>query len=1289
LNLESNLVAIPLPQFQQLTPGFVGVTSNGLLAISAPVVGVGPFTYQWYFNGTRINGATNDSYQLPNAGTGNQGNYHLVAHNSAGSSTNAAVNISFLDVSGSGLPVAWELYYFGHTGVNPAADPDGDGVSNYNEYVDGTNPTNALSVMPRLYVQPSPGGTATITPFKAKYQLNDAVQVTALPYPGQNFLGWFGSITNTNATVNLVMNTSKTLTMQLGLPLTQVLDNPNLVWTTGGAGGWFGQTNVTSDGISAAQSGGIFVGQQTWLQTSIVATGLTEVAFQWAVSSEQNKNFLDFDINGVTSRRLSGGQGQILWTRPTFLLTPGSTSISWVYAQTAPDTDYGWINLDTGWLDQVQVTPLVMGPGLVDVIGWGSDTNRQTEVPPGLTNVVGIAAGQGHSVALNKNGTVVAWGYNADGEINVPASAVNVTAVASGWFHNLALRQDGTVVAWGKNNARQTNVPPGLTNVVAVSAGSSHSLALNRDGTVVAWGDNTIGQSTVPSDLTNVVAIAAGGQHSTALKGDGTVLVWGDTSTSVPAGLANVAAIAAGAYFNLALIRDGTVVAWGNDYFGQNFPTGLSNVVAIAAGFDFSLALKSDGTVVAWGDDNLGQIDVPTVPAGYGNYQTLAAGGAHTLGVLNTGAPFIAREPVNQIIYSGTTALINAGAVGAPPLSYQWKFNGNNLAGARDWLLALPSAQVTNSGAYSVLVTNSLGSVLRSNELLTVVNSKPILLTQPASLSVLEGDSVPFSTVAVGSLPLSYQWRFAGTNLPGATESSLALTNVTTAQGGAYDLVVTNLYGSVTSSVATLVVAANVTGVVFSNLYSFGTLQDLSFHTLDGAMPYAALALGPDGNLYGTTSGGGSNFNSFDEGFGTVFRITPGGSLTGLYSFGAIQDTNYNGLDGAIPRAGLTVGSDGDLYGTTSEGGTNIYMTGRGFGTVFKITTDGKLTSLYSFGTVQDGFGEAMDGSSPQAALLAFTDGALYGTASGGGSNFSGSGFRVTTNGTLTISHLFGTLQDAYASSPEAALITGNDGYLYGTSSSGGTNFSGSIFRMSPGGSATGVYSFGALVDTNGNALDGSSPQAPLLLASDGNYYGETTYGGAHTFGTIFRLTPSGALTTLYSFGSIQDTNGQPLDGYSPLGGLVQGNDGKLYGVTSYGGTYNNGTVFQVSTSGVLATLHRFLDGNEGSNPQAGLLLVGNTLYGTTSTGGTHGDGTVFTLTLASAATPNLAIQLVDSEVILTWPTTASSFSLQTATNLPPIAIWTPVTPAPVVVNGQYTVTNAVANRQAYYRLAR
>jgi len=216
-----------------------------------------------------------------------------------------------------------------------------------------------------------------------------------------------------------------------------------------------------------------------------------------------------------------------------------------------------------------------------------------------VSNVLGLAWGADKT--FNTGGRLKAWGDGSLGQTNVPPGLTNVIGISSGAYHGLALKSDGTVAAWGNDAFNQTNVPSGLANVVEVAGGVQHSLALETNGTVAAWGDNSYGQTNVPAGLTNVVAIAAGGYHSLALKTDGSVTAWGYNNygqTNVPAGLSNAVAVAAGRYHSLALKSDGTVAAWGNNSYGQaSPPSGLNQVAAIAAGDYHSLALKADGSV--------------------------------------------------------------------------------------------------------------------------------------------------------------------------------------------------------------------------------------------------------------------------------------------------------------------------------------------------------------------------------------------------------------------------------------------------------------------------------------------------------------------------------------------------------------------------------------------------------------------------------------------------------------------------------------------------------------------
>ena len=372
--------------------------------------------------------------------------------------------------------------------------------------------------------------------------------------------------------------------------------------------------------------------------------------------------------------------------------------------------------------------------------------------------------------------------------------------------------------------------------------------------------------------------------------------------------------------------------------------------------------------------------------------------------------------------------------------------------------------------------------------------------------------------------------------------------------------------------------------VVLTSLHSFQVLPN-------GANPTAGLVQGSDGNFYGTTSTGGTNGL-----YGTVYKIDTNGALTTLYSF-------TGGDDGARPGA-LAQGSDGNFYGTTPTG---LYTT-YGGGTVFGISTNGALTTLHMF--------TGADGSGINDGLVQGNDGEFYGTAASGGTNGYGTVFKISTNGALTILHVFTStfvygfvnhyFTEGYyyydGANPQAGLVRGSDGNFYGTTAYGGTNGSGTVFKMSPKGALTTLYSF---TGTN----DGGGPRGALALGSDGNLYGTTGSGGTNRNGTVFKISTNGALTTLYSFTGI-------TDGAAPLGRLVQGRDGYFYGTTAEGGPYDFGTVFKVSTNGTLATLYSFTGGNDGADPSAGLVegADGN-FYGTAPNGGTNGYGVLFKIT--------------------------------------------------------------------------
>jgi len=374
---------------------------------------------------------------------------------------------------------------------------------------------------------------------------------------------------------------------------------------------------------------------------------------------------------------------------------------------------------------------------------------------------------------------------------------------------------------------------------------------------------------------------------------------------------------------------------------------------------------------------------------------------------------------------------------------------------------------------------------------------------------------------------------------------------------------------------------------------SFITL--FSFDTTDGANPSAGLVQATNGDLYGTTDKGGA------EGGGTVFKISPSGALTTLYSFCSQSGCT----DGAYAGAGLVQTTDGNLYGTTRGGGAH-----GNHGTIFKITPSGALTTLYNFCSQ----GGCLDGATPYAGLVQATNANLYGTTYDGGSNGFGTVFKITLTGELTTLYSFCSksgCSDGYGN--YALLVQATNGNLYGTTAGGyGTaGGHGTIFKITPAGELTTLHSF----CSQSGCPDGSDPYAGLVQAADGNLYGTTWGGGTNGAGTVFKITPTGELTTLYSFCSQSGCS----DGEYSYAGLIQATNGSLYGTTYDGGSNGLGTVFKITPTGELTTVYSFCSqsGCTEAAPYAGVVQAtdGN-LYGTTIVGGPQGNGTVFRLSV-------------------------------------------------------------------------
>jgi uncharacterized repeat protein (TIGR03803 family) len=384
-----------------------------------------------------------------------------------------------------------------------------------------------------------------------------------------------------------------------------------------------------------------------------------------------------------------------------------------------------------------------------------------------------------------------------------------------------------------------------------------------------------------------------------------------------------------------------------------------------------------------------------------------------------------------------------------------------------------------------------------------------------------------------------------------------------------------NLYGITSSGGLNndgTVFKMSLTGIL-TTLYSFDGIGT------NGSEP-SGMTQATDGNFYGTTTGGGVG------GYGTVFKITPGGVLTTLYNFSSFAD-------GAYPNSGLIQASDGNLYGTTYQGGINNY------GTLFKITPDGALTTLYHFCSQEF----CTDGSNPDGTLVQGTNGNLYSTTAAGGTYGWGTVFRITPSGLLTRIHSFDITDGAY---PSAGVVEASDGSFYGTTGDGGLNGHGTIFRIASNDALTTIYNF----CSQSGCADGEGPAEKMIQATDGNFYGTTSSGGASLYyGTAFEVTPDGALTTLYSFCYTECSSGS-----NPSGALLQDTNGNLYGVTANGGEVRGngyGTVFSLSVG-----LGPFVK----TQPTSGAAAASVKILGTSLTGATSVtfNGTPATFTVQS-----------------------------------------------------------------------
>ena len=518
----------------------------------------------------------------------------------------------------------------------------------------------------------------------------------------------------------------------------------------------------------------------------------------------------------------------------------------------------------------------------------------------------------------------------------------------------------------------------------------------------------------------------------------------------------------------------------------------------------------------------------PTVPGSYSvvlSATNTGGTGSNTLLITVTSPPPL--TVATTTLPNGTASLFYlqslSAAGGSAP--YTWSLvSGSMPAGLTFYNTGFIVGEPTTPGTtnFTVQVTGNDGASTTASLSLTIL---------PPPAPVISG---PFTVTGIRGYPLSYQINAAGlptsytaTGLPpGLTlNATTGLISGTPGAGGQFNVSIS---------------ASNITGTGTANLsFSLATPRPnillpfsviTNFNESNGQLPEAALTQGSDGLLYGTTVYGGAGYE------GTVFKVTPAGALTTLASF--------NGLNGEIVRSGVVQASDGNFYGTTAQGGMTSQGGASYSGTVFKLSPAGSLTTLLSFDgsdganpwtgltqgtdgnlygtttasygsiykittggviTTLCGFSNTNGGLTEPGTLLQASDGNFYGTAAGGASG-EGAVFKMTPSGGLTTLCSFGFPNGEY---PVPGLIQAADGNFYGTTASGGISGYGTVFQMTPAGVLTTLCSF--------NGTNGSGPNG-LIQGPDQNFYGATAAGGSNNLGSIFMVTPSGTITTLYSF---------------------------------------------------------------------------------------------------------------------------------------------------------------------------
>jgi hypothetical protein len=603
-SIVANVRVVPSGPFLISEPASVTIGASSNVVFNVVATGSQPLFYKWYFKDVLIPGATTAQYSLEDAQASDAGNYHVVVWNSTGSiaSTPAMLTVTPVVPYFVMLPIGATLP--AGTNFTLAGLARGSEPISYQWQLNGTNILGTNSSLSLTNLTFMDGGAYAVLASNIagiSTSIVASVIVTAAPPVFVEQPASVSLLVGSQTTLNSLASGSTPLSYQWFYENSPIPGRSSRQITlesiTLASAGAYYVIASNIFGVATSLVARVTVNQppifELSLSNQVVDAGATVTL---AVSARGNAPLLySWQFNGEAMAQ----------TNATVIVTNIQPAQAGYYRVTASNS-YGELS-STGRVS-------VLGPRS-GIRAWGDNSGGQTNLPSNFDDIVAVAGGDYHTLALHHDGTLTAWGYNADGQTAVPTNALRFVSIAAGTDHNLALLEDGTVIAWGRNDFGQVNVPDMVGSVLAIAAGESDSIALLASGKVVCWGDDTYGEVSGSADLTGIKAIAAGRIHNLALRADGTVLGWGYNGygeTTPPESLRDAVAIAAGYLHSVALRSNGTVIAWGDNTFGQtNVPANLSNVVAIAAGDFHTYALKTNGQIVSWGDNTYQQTDAP------------------------------------------------------------------------------------------------------------------------------------------------------------------------------------------------------------------------------------------------------------------------------------------------------------------------------------------------------------------------------------------------------------------------------------------------------------------------------------------------------------------------------------------------------------------------------------------------------------------------------------------------------------------------------------------------------